>query len=67
MNIHETQNKTIQVIGKLMHCRHRKALEWLVGPAVLVGGLAYLAWRYPLASVALSGVMLLATLGLQVG
>lgn len=58
MSTHEAHTKVLRALDRMLHCKHRRLLEWVVAPALVVGALAYVAWRYPLASVLFSVAML---------
>lgn len=57
MNTQEVKNATTTIVQKLLHCKYRGLVEWVVAPAVVLGGLAYLAWKYPVASILLTAVV----------
>lgn len=58
MSTHEAHTRVMRTLDRMLRCKHRRLLEWVVAPALVVGGLAYVAWRYPLASVLFSVAML---------
>lgn len=60
MNTQEVKNATTAIVQKLLHCKYRGIVEWLVAPALVLGGLAYLAWKYPVTSTFLSVVVAIA-------
>lgn len=64
MNTQEVKSATTAIVQKLLHCKYRGALEWLIAPAVVIGGLAYLAWKYPVTSTLL--VLFTAVGGIEV-
>ncbi len=62
MNSDQAKTAVLASVQKLLHCKYRGAVEWVIAPAVLLGGLAYLAWRYPVTSTVISVVMVCASL-----
>lgn len=62
MNSDQAKTAVLTSVQKLLHCKYRGAVEWVVAPALIVGGLAYLVWKYPVTSTILSVVMVVASL-----
>lgn len=62
MNSHQAKSAVLASFQKLLHCKYRRAVEWVVAPAVIIGGAAYLFWKYPVTSTAISVIMVIASL-----
>lgn len=67
MNTHEEQTRVMRALDRMLHCKHRRLLEWVVAPALLVGGLAYLSWRYPIVSAVVSVAVVIAAADFRFG
>lgn len=62
MNSDQAKTMMLNGVQKLLHCKYRRAVEWVVAPALVVVGLAYLVWKYPVTSAVVSVVMVAASL-----
>lgn len=63
MNTNEAKSRGLQFAQKLLNCKYRNSLEWLVAPAVVLAGLIYLAWKYPVTSGMM--VLIMAIAGIE--